>query len=387
MQGNDDDRPTVLVYSTGVLPYSQTFVADQARALRRWDPILVGRTRLRRGLDVADLVAAEMEDLPAPSRARSVRSRVTRRVPVLRSVAERVQPALIHAHFLTGGFDVTSTLRPLPCPVIVTAHGFDVTWAGSPPASLDPAHWLHGYLRRRLLREPVYFVAVSSFIRGELLRRGAPADRVIVHHTGVDTSYFKPGDATDGATPSGAILFVGRLVEKKGVRDLLEAVARLRSHGLEVPVEVIGDGPERGSIERFARRERLDVRMRGIQPRGEVRSAMRRAALVCAPSKVSRGGDREGFGMVLAEAQATGTPVVATRSGGIVDAVDDGRTGILVDEGDTEELARALRACFTDDELRLRLADAARPWVRERFDLARQTSRLESIYRNVAGCR
>jgi glycosyltransferase involved in cell wall biosynthesis len=88
--------------------------------------------------------------------------------------------------------------------------------------------------------------------------------------------------------------------------------------------------------------------------------------------------------MVLAEAQATGLPVVATRSGGIVDAVDHGRTGILVPEGDLDALTRALERLVTDDHLRTRMGADGRTWVVERFDLARQTARLEALYDSIA---
>ena len=171
---------------------------------------------------------------------------------------------------------------------------------------------------------------------------------------------------------------------KKGALDLLEAVARLRTEGIEVPVEFIGDGPQRSVIEEFIRRERLDVTLRGALPREDVLDAMRRAAVLCNPSTMGPDGDREGFGMVLAEAQATGLPVVATRSGGMVDAVDDGRTGLLVPEADPLALALALRSCLTDEALRACLGDAARPWVVEHFDLARQSHRLEDCYDRCA---
>ncbi|MEX2293209.1 MAG: glycosyltransferase [Acidimicrobiales bacterium] len=368
----------VLVYVPRVLPLSLTFVADQARSLRRWHPELVGRERLPGGLVVDDLLAPEMRETSGPtSPIPRMMGQVTRRAPLLREVVARTHPELIHAHFLTGGFDVVATLPAPPCPLVVTAHGFDATWYGRPPRTLRPEQWLHGVLRRRLVRRPVHFVAVSHFIRDQLLRFGAPADRVVVHHTGVDTSYFTPPEP--GAERRG-ILFVGRLVEKKGVFDLLEAVARLRADGIAPPVEIIGDGPVRADVERFVARERLDVRLRGAQPREEVRAAMQRAAVQCNPSRTAPNGDREGFGMVLAEAQATGLPVVASSSGGMVDAVDDGRTGLLVPEADPVAVSDALRRCLLEDGLHARLSAAARPWVVERFDLARQAAVLEDLY-------
>ena len=367
------------MYAPAVLPPSQTFVEDQVRSLRRWSPTLVGRQRVVDGLQVDDLLAPEMLTRAGdPSRAARTVQRATRRVEVLRSVTARQPPDLLHAHFLTGGFDVVASLRPLPCPLVVTAHGFDATWFGSPRRTWRPEQWLHGALRRHLLRQPIRFIAVSHFIRNELLRHGAPDDQVVVHHTGVDTEFFTPPPA--GTGPRSGILFVGRLVAKKGVLDLLQAVARLRAEGIVIPVEIIGDGPERRAVERLVDRERLEVVLRGTQPRAVVLDAMRRAMVQCNPSRTGPGGDREGFGMVLAEAQSTGLPVVATTCGGMVDAVDHGRTGLLVPEADPIALAEALRACVTDAQLHDRLSAAARPWVQEHFDLTRQTATLERLY-------
>lgn len=84
--------------------------------------------------------------------------------------------------------------------------------------------------------------------------------------------------------------------------------------------------------------------------------------------------------MVLAEAQATGLPVVATRCGGMIDAVDDGRTGSLVEEGNERELAHAIEAVMRDDDRRARFGASARSWVIENFSLERQNAALEDIY-------
>ncbi len=161
--------------------------------------------------------------------------------------------------------------------------------------------------------------------------------------------------------------------------------ARLRDEGVVVPVTLIGDGPERPRLERLASNARLDVKFLGSRPHEDVVRAMRVAAALCAPSRSTRTGEREGFGMVLLEAQATGLPVVATSSGGMVEAVDDGRTGLLVPEGDQAALTAALRACLTDPDLRDRLTRATRPWVEQHFDLRRQTHRLEDWYDVWAG--
>jgi glycosyltransferase involved in cell wall biosynthesis len=369
----------VLIYAPRVLPPSQTFIAEQARALQRWQPVLTGRQLDPRGPDVHELLAPG--GVPDPSRSTVLRQRMTRRVAHLPSVVAETKPELIHAHFLTGGIDVTRTLTSLPCPLVVTGHGFDVTQYGTPSKTLRPSRLLLGHLRRDLLRRhDVHFLAVSRFLADELVNLGADQSRVAVHYTGVDTGYFQPAPARPTPAGPGVVLFVGRLVHQKGARDLLTAFARLGNDLSAPQLRVIGDGPERTQLEVLAEQLRIDVRFDGSQPPTVVRDALRDATVLCVPSRTDPRGDREGLGMVFLEAQAMGIPVVATTSGGIPEAVSDGTTGLLVPEGDIARLAEALRACLRDSDLHRRLAAAGRPWVLKHFDLRQQTQRLESLY-------
>jgi glycosyltransferase involved in cell wall biosynthesis len=169
-------------------------------------------------------------------------------------------------------------------------------------------------------------------------------------------------------------------VAKKGAADLLMAMAVLRHEGTPAPITVIGDGPERPRLERLARAERLQVSFRGAQDRDEVRRAMQDASVFCVPSRADENGDREGLGMVFAEAQAMGLPVVSTTSGGIPEVVQHDETGLLVPEKRPDLLARALRRCLEDAELRERFGIAGRHRAVELFDLMEQTARLERLY-------
>lgn len=383
MTGFEQDsqrRKRVVVYTPQVLGPTLTFVSDQARGLRRWDVTVTGRELLDQRLLVDDLLAPELIEERLTSWRRR-RQQLTRRVSTLPAVVTRTRPDLIHAHFLTGGFDVMASTGASSPPLLVTAHGFDATWVCRPPGSVRPDRWAFGVWRHRLLRSGARFIGVSTFIRDRLIGLGADPERVVVHHTGVDTAYF---DVPASAQVRRGILFVGRLVEKKGLLDLLSAAARLRAAGVDAPVTVVGDGPQLRSARAFALAADVPVTFLGSQPRRSVRDEMHKAAVLCAPSHTAPSGDREGFGMVLAEAQATGLPVVATTCGGMVDAVDQGRTGFLVAERDVPALAAALERCLTQPALWARLSSAARPWVRDNFDLRRQNARLENLYDECA---
>jgi glycosyltransferase involved in cell wall biosynthesis len=165
--------------------------------------------------------------------------------------------------------------------------------------------------------------------------------------------------------------------------DLLVAAAHLSRQSVQPQIRIVGDGPERMSLERFARGNRLDVTFLGsLSPEG-VRAEMADALVLCVPSRVASDGDAEGFGLVAAEAQAVGVPVIATRSGGLPEAVEQEATGLIVREGSPEELADAIKRCLADDELLRRFGCNGTARARKHFNLATQTRELERIYDSI----
>ena len=144
---------------------------------------------------------------------------------------------------------------------------------------------------------------------------------------------------------------MGRLVEKKGFADAIDAVARLRGEGRDVRLDILGDGPLRADLERRAGE---GVRLLGAASSDAVLAALHAADIALAPSVTAADGDQDGPVNTLKEAMATGLPVVATRHGGIPELVEDGVSGLLVPERDPEALARAIA----------RLMDAPGDWPR-----------------------
>jgi colanic acid/amylovoran biosynthesis glycosyltransferase len=242
---------------------------------------------------------------------------------------------LVHAHWLAAGA-VASTLGK---PYVVQVWGTDVELARRVPWLARPV-----LARARLVR------AASTALAEDARRLGAQDVRVVPSGVAIPES-VGPSEEPPHA------LYVGRLSAEKGVLELVEACAGL-------PFLVVGDGPLRARVPGAV----------GFVPPGELGPWYERAAVVVAPSR------REGYGVVPREAMAWARPVVATAVGGLVDAVEDGVTGLLVPPGDTGALRSAVERLLGDAELRARLGAAAREKAQRELSFAAAAERLQAVY-------
>ena len=186
---------------------------------------------------------------------------------------------------------------------------------------------------------------------------------------------FLDSHSTDGST---RVLFLGRLQPIKGVDVLIEAASRVPG----IDLWIAGDGPEHARLLEQAQAARLRVSFLGRIDRRERRVALAACDVVAIPSRIEQNGRMEGTPVVCAESYVSGRPVIATRTGGLVDAVEDGKTGLLVPPDDAEALAHALRRFSTDPELGRRLAEGARA-VAPRFDMATTAAAFDTIVADV----
>lgn len=347
-----DQRPVVAVYRAPLFNPSETFVRACATGLTRYQPLVVGRE--------------DKGNIP-PALAGRV---------LLRPGAERLgayAPALIHAHFAPDGLRALALAERLGVPLVTSLRGYDVSRSNAALLLSGRLSWMnYALFQRRLMRRGRLFLAVSDALRRRAIARGYPAERTITHYNGVDLDLFPAG-------PGGGdtILYVGRLVEKKGLRTLLRAFAIVRQARPSAELVIVGEGPLRSELERMAGES---VRFLGSQPQAVVADRMRRATVLAAPSVTARDGDAEGLPNVIVEAAASALPAVGTRHEGIPEAIVEGETGFLVPEGDAGALADRLGTLIGDRDLRDRMGAAARALAQTRFDFARQMRRLEEIY-------
>ncbi len=202
------------------------------------------------------------------------------------------------------------------------------------------------------------FHAISESTRDDLVRRGVPADRVVVIHPGVDSTWYSPDPNTPRA-PHPAFLYLGRLKRYKGVEYALRALAAARQVRADLTLDICGEGDDRGRLEGITQTLGLcdAVRFLGFVAEDEKRRLLRQAWAVVFPSP------KEGWGISNVEAAACGTPALASDSPGLRESVRHGVTGYLVTHGDSRGLADRMLAVAADPALVARLGAAARSFA------------------------
>ncbi len=370
-------KPVVVIYRNFLLQSSETFVRSQAEALRDFTPYYVG-LRLVKGLRLPEERTLIVNRGGLLGKIRDISTQLGGFSPNFIQRVGKLNPALIHAHFGQDGAMALPLVKDLRVPLVVTFHGFDITVTDE---HAENSFRQGIYFRRReaLKREAKLFIAVSDFIKEKLLEQGFPPDKILVHYIGVDTELFQPNPAVQREP---VVLFVGRLVEKKGGEYLIRAMQTVQAVAPEVELVVIGDGLLRSSLEQLAQTSLKRYRFLGVQPPESVRDWMQRAKIFCVPSITAKSGDSEGFGLVFAEAQAMGLPVVSFASGGIPEAVAHGETGFLAAERDSEKLGTYILRLLEEGELWQQFSQRGQERVRTLFNVHHQTRALESIYLN-----
>jgi len=219
---------------------------------------------------------------------------------------------------------------------------------------------------RKVFREGDLFLPVCEAFAARLRTLGCPSHKVMVHHTGINLTRFP---FRPRARPAGALrlITVGRLVEKKGISYVLQAVGKLRSAGLEASCEILGDGPLRQRLQLEAEQLGLQSRVHfaGWQTQAQVQAALDTADVLLAPCVTAADGDQEGIPNVLREGMAAGLPVIGSRHSGIPELIDNGVTGYLVPERDADAIADRIRTLAVRAEVWLPLVNAARRKVEQ----------------------
>src|SRR6266567_933169 len=284
----------------------------------------------------------------------------------------------LHAHFGTEATHLAMLVSRLAgIPYSFTAHAKDIY-----DQSVD------GALLRQKIREAKFVVTVSDYNRRHLaeLVTEKMATKLIRLYNGIDLDRFQPGQGT--LRESDLILAVGRLEQKKGFQDLIQACALLGDTRRSVRCLIVGEGRERQTLENEIRRLGLgeQVVLAGAQTQEQLIKTFKLATVLVLPCVISSTGDRDALPTVLLEAMAAGLPVISTRLAGIPEIIEDGKTGLLVPPGEPAQLARAIAEVLDHPELQQSFGRAGRAKVERLFDLRKNVPVLFELFRrSLAG--
>jgi colanic acid/amylovoran biosynthesis glycosyltransferase len=287
---------------------------------------------------------------------------------VLRVELERTGVDHLHAHFATSAAGLASLARRMGGPSYsVTAHAKDI---------------YHSDVRVERLREKLVaatFVAtVSRRNRDYIASVLGEQERVRVVSNSVDLGRL--GRPQANGRGEAVVLAVARLIEKKGLADLVDACGLLTARGVALRLELAGTGPLRAPLAEAAARHGVPVVFHGALPHEQVRELYRRATVFSLPCVIAANGDRDGLPTSVLEAMASGVPVVTTAVNGLEEAVLHERTGLVVPERDPAALAAALERVLSDPQLAARLARGGREHVEQSFSLERSVTLLRSLF-------
>jgi len=329
-----------------------------------------------RGIDVEWIPHLQREISPA------------RDIAVVRHLADvirRERPHVLHTHTAKAGavgrLAALASGRARPPVIVHTFHGHMLK------NEFDPVRErVFRNIERRLAPVADALVTVSPEVRDELVEIGiAPAKQFAVVRLGIELSE-RVGGTKEGAAlradlgvPVDRFMvgWVGRMTAVKQVGDVLKTVRKLRDRGCDAALVIVGDGPDRDSLEQRARKLGLDEGVFFVGFQQDVGPWFHAFDTLLLPSR------SEGTPVSAIESLAAGKPVVATRVGGVADVVHEGEDGFLVSFGDTDGATDRLQRLAADPELRRRLGEAGRQRILRRYRVPRLVEDIDCLYRSL----
>lgn len=303
---------------------------------------------------------------------RRLARRSTRDILALRCLVRECHPDVVNLHFA----DIFASFKDVLA--VRLAGNYRCVLSFNHPQRWDEVGEHKRRATRLATRLAHDIVVISHATRERLLEIGVPERKIHLIPCGIPIPRKQPPRAEARARlglPANAFVIssLARLVPDKGISDLIEAVIRVTDPGSDLVVVIAGDGPERAKLEHLAA-IRLGSRAVFLGRVADTSDVYAAADIFVLPSHM------EGFGLVFVEAAFHGVPSIATRVGGIPDAIADGITGLLVPPGDPDVLASAIQRLRGDPEMRQRLGAAAQARAHRDFTEARMAERYSRLF-------
>ena len=291
---------------------------------------------------------------------------------------------IVHCHFgpngKTGLF--LRDLGAITGKIVTTFHGYDLS-------SYIKARGKNTY--KRLFEGGDLFLTISERWKEELINLGAKEDKVAVHRMGVDTNKFVFSLRKPKKSGNIQLLTVARLVEKKGVKYGIQAVANVLKKYPKIEYNIVGDGVLKNELAQLINELNLNnhVKLLGWKEQGDIVSLMKDSDILLMPSVTAKEGDQEGIPVVLMEALAQGLPVLSTYHSGIPELIQDEVSGYLVHERDVKALSERLEYLVEHQDLWSRMGRAGRNHIENHYNIEKLNEQLIRTFQKLkkSGCK
>ncbi|MBN1416363.1 MAG: glycosyltransferase [Bacteroidales bacterium] len=238
---------------------------------------------------------------------------------------------------------------------------------------------------REMFEEGDIFMPITNYAKSKLINLGCPANKIIIHHMGVDCSRFILRQRSLKQNEPLNIVSIGRLVEKKGFEYGIRAIAKLIKLGYKLSYMIIGDGELRINLEQLARKLGIEanIHFTGWQTQEQILKILEGAHIMIAPSITAANGEEEGLPVVLMEALAVGLPVISTKHAGIPELIENGKNGFLIPERDSDALAEKISILYDNQKLRNEFSYKGRIKIEQDFDVEKLNDQIVKIFNSL----
>lgn len=364
----------ILVYRDILLPASEGFIPRHYNAFSQLTPLYIGS-------HVTRSFAQLQKNYILTGETKFTRTLYKQWGHTSAAAIKPYQPKLIHAHFGRGGALALPLAKKLTIPLVVTFHGGDVM----KNKHYAPSRFYNIYPRRlsALKTYGTAFLCVSEFLKTQLIKRGFPKNKVHTHYIGMDLPESRP--ELKGKSLRNNLLFVGRLVEKKGLDTLFHALHIVQENHPTISLDIIGEGPLEATLRELAKTLQLsNINFLGWKSPEHVAHAMEQHLALCTPSQQAPNGDCEGLPTVIMEAQLHGAPVIATHHAGIPEIITHNKTGLLSDERNPQQLAQNIISLLNMTEENYNIVQhTALNTLYAQFNAATQSKKLEILLNKI----
>jgi len=353
---------------------TETFIANQINALAHMNPV-VFTIKNKKNLKVNAQIHTPDSNSLFSSKFLSKAS-----ATLFKEILKTDSPAVIHSHYLTDAGYFHPFTRGYKIPKICSCYGYDVS------AFPRKYGWFARKYFKRVFKEYDLFLAMSNDMKNDLISLGCDPNKISIHYHGINTKDFDI-DRTYRRNDTFNLLTIASLSARKGHLLVLDAIRTVKEiePSINLTYTIVGNGDLKSELQKFVSKNALEniVSFQPETPHGtEFNSFLLNADVFVHPSTTTKTGDKEGIPGTIAEAMTSGLPVISSYHAGIPNIIENNKTGFLIKENDTVDLANKILLLYYNPELRARIGRKAKEYARLNLDMFLKAKDLEKIYKS-----